>query len=163
MMEEIRKTELNDFSSVKKLEGQVLDMHYINRPDIYNKINSIDEKFFSNMLNDENARCFVYLIDGEVVGSLMSRLKPPINLKLFKDRKVLYIESIVVDEKYRGKGIATKLFEKIEDVAQKEKIDSIELEVFSFNKEAIKFYEKLGFSVKTSRYELNVNKLLGKS
>lgn len=61
-----------------------------------------------------------------------------------KDRKILHIEDICVDENYQKRGIGKKLYSQIVELAKEKKIDNIELMVWGFNKKAIKFYENLG-------------------
>lgn len=63
---------------------------------------------------------------------------------LNKERKFLWICEICVDKQARRKKVATQLFEYIKQIAQEQKIESIELNVWDFNEPAIKFYEKMG-------------------
>ncbi|HWY12949.1 MAG TPA: GNAT family N-acetyltransferase [Bacteroidia bacterium] len=56
--------------------------------------------------------------------------------------KCLFLEDIIVTEKLRGKGIGKNLFDKIVEVAKKEKVRRLEWQVLNWNKPAIKFYEK---------------------
>jgi len=54
--------------------------------------------------------------------------------------------AIVLDEKYRGKGIGTKLMEDLMSLAKEEfKIELLHLEVYEGNR-AIRLYERLGFT-----------------
>lgn len=41
-------------------------------------------------------------------------------------------------------------------LARKENVSCIELNVWAFNKNAINFYEELGFKCKSMRYEYNI-------
>ena len=59
------------------------------------------------------------------------------------------IDYIIVNEKYRNLGIATKLLAFIEN--EYKNINNITLEVRESNKEAIKFYLKNGFKEVTKR------------
>ena len=70
-----------------------------------------------------------------------------------KERLTYFIEDIVVDNNHRKKGIGKKLYDYLLDKAIKENINAIELNVWSFNKSAIKFYESLGMSVKNMKLE----------
>jgi ribosomal-protein-alanine N-acetyltransferase len=56
------------------------------------------------------------------------------------------IESVAVDPDYRGKGLATLLMNKVENVSRVRNFKKIILEVREHNKEAIGLYTKLGFS-----------------
>lgn len=57
----------------------------------------------------------------------------------------LDIESVAVDPEYRGKGLAKRLFQYMEELAKGRGYEEIVLEVREFNHEAIGLYEKLGF------------------
>lgn len=70
------------------------------------------------------------------------------------DKKILLIEDLCVAQAYRRNRIGSRLFEYIHEYAKTKKIDSIELNVWNFNQNAIEFYENLGMSVKHVRYEM---------
>lgn len=70
-----------------------------------------------------------------------------------KRENIYYIDDIVVKSTYQNQGIATALFKYVEQMALKEGIDRIELDVWSFNEKAIRFYQKMGYTPKTIRYE----------
>jgi len=59
----------------------------------------------------------------------------------------LHIESILVSEKYRQKGIGKLLIEKVIAHAQHKDFRLIELETQNTNVPAIKFYQKQGFKI----------------
>ena len=56
--------------------------------------------------------------------------------------KCLFLEDIIVTEKMRGAGIGKLLFDKIVEVAKKEKVRRLEWQVLDWNEPAIKFYKK---------------------
>ncbi len=56
--------------------------------------------------------------------------------------KCLFLEDIIVTEKMRGSGIGKLLFDKIIEVAKKEKVRRLEWQVLDWNEPAIKFYKK---------------------
>lgn len=60
-------------------------------------------------------------------------------------RKTGIIEDVVVDEKYRGRGIGDALIGALIDEARKEKADSVELTSNPKRKAAIAMYKKHGF------------------
>lgn len=59
-----------------------------------------------------------------------------------------YIEDVVVDEKYRGRGLGKKLLLNIISLAQKLKLDSLELKSEPHHIVANIIYKKLGFETK---------------
>ena len=64
-----------------------------------------------------------------------------------KFRGNAYIASVSVSERYRGKGVGTRLLAKAEEYARKRGARRLELEVFSKNKGAYELYERLGWEV----------------
>jgi ribosomal protein S18 acetylase RimI-like enzyme len=58
--------------------------------------------------------------------------------------KSLYIQEIYVKPSYRKKSIGRDLLEKIENEGRKLGADRMDLTVWAFNKNAIKFYEYCG-------------------
>jgi ribosomal-protein-alanine N-acetyltransferase len=55
---------------------------------------------------------------------------------------------IAVHPDHRGKGIAKELIETMLQLLSKENVESVELEVNSANRGAVKLYEKFGFEIK---------------
>lgn len=56
--------------------------------------------------------------------------------------KCLFLEDIIVTEKMRGEGIGKLLFDKVVEMAKKEKVRRLEWQVLEWNEPAIKFYKK---------------------
>jgi len=63
-----------------------------------------------------------------------------------------WIEDLVVDESYRGKGIAKELMEKAFEKAKSLGVKSISLTSRPSRIIANKFYKKLGFKIKKTNY-----------
>ena len=61
--------------------------------------------------------------------------------------KSLYLDDIVVTEKYRGNKIGTKLLEKVVEFGKKNNCKRIRCEVLDWNEDAIEFYRKYGASL----------------
>ncbi len=58
----------------------------------------------------------------------------------------LYLDDLIVTEKYRRNGIGDKLFQAVYKVAKDENCGKIHWQVLSWNEPAIKYYEKVGAS-----------------
>lgn len=152
----IRKAKPNDFQGVHKLIMQVHKLHVSNRNDIYRDVDPMNfEEFKTELSNNTN----IYLIaelENKIVGICFSQMKEILNNKIMKNRKVLHIEDICVDEGYQKKGIGKKLYNQIVQLAKEKNIDNIELMVWGFNENATKFYENLGMSIKNLRFEQKI-------
>lgn len=112
-------------------------------------------------------RGIVYEVDGKVAGVAFgypSEEEPQIDLplkkvlrrhnlsediKLFVDPETLpnewYLDSISVDEKYRGSGIGSKLLDALPEIAKRDGKTTISLNVDQENPSAKKLYKRKGF------------------
>jgi ribosomal protein S18 acetylase RimI-like enzyme len=150
----IREMNLNDYEDVKILVRQIHELHLSNRPDIYNDGESFPKECFEKVLSDVNNLNYVYVENKKIVGVLNATLQHTNPLPIIKPRTYYFIENLVVDKNHRRKGIAKKLFNYLTLKAKENNIDSIELNVWSFNTEAIKFYESMGMNIKNIRMEI---------
>ena len=84
--------------------------------------------------------------DGEVVGyALASRSGDPVLI-----RTNIWIDYVCVSEQHRGKGIARKLLQKIEEIAIEEKVLFLQLTSSRFRTGARKLYMDMGFEIRES-------------
>ena len=57
----------------------------------------------------------------------------------------IWIDEIIIDNDYKKKGYGKKLIMEVAKFAEKNNCKRIELNCWSFNRDALKFYEKIGF------------------
>lgn len=145
----IREMNEKDYESVQKLIQQGHELHYKNRPDIYNDIYPFPHSYFKALLAEEDSLNYVYEENTKIIGLMIVSKKEVKKMPILSKRNFFYINDIVVDKDYRGKGIGKKLFKFIENLAKENGQDSVELNVWSFNEYAINFYKSLGLNVKT--------------
>ena len=153
----VRLPRLQDYERVSKIMDQVQQLHVEWRPDVYKPASPlITMDMFEAILKDEN--WYVAEADGVVVGvlELMKRhVESP--AQVMKD--VLFISTMAVDEKYRGKGIGHLFFEKVKRLKQEKGYDTIELQVNAQNRLAYEMYRKYGFTEKSINMELKESAL----
>ena len=153
----VRLPRLQDYERVSKSMDQVQQLHVEWRPDVYKPASPlITMDMFEAILKDEN--WYVAEADGVVVGvlELMKRhVESP--AQVMKD--VLFISTMAVDEKYRGKGIGHLFFEKVKRLKQEKGYDTIELQVNAKNRLAYEMYRKYGFTEKSINMELKESAL----
>lgn len=117
----------------------------------FKKWRILDEEKFSQNINN----IIVAEINNLVVGTIKYLIKEKLENSYTNYRKVLFIDALVVDVNHRKNGIGKILMQEMEKLAKDNNCSSIELNVWAFNDEAIKFYEKFGMSVKTMILEKN--------
>lgn len=115
----IRKMLPSDYNSIYKLGAQ-LNINYA-------KLNKLDD-----IVNDNNQKVYVYIINNNVVGFLHITIS-------FDEADIV---DIITSEEYRNHGIGNRL---ISYVIKDNNLKKINLEVRESNKIAIEFYQKMNF------------------
>lgn len=80
---------------------------------------------------------FVAETSGKVVGMALYYVK----YSTWKGR-CIFLEDIIVNSAYRGKGIGRKLFEEVVKVSKEAGVRRLEWQVLNWNEPAIRFYKK---------------------
>ena len=142
-----------DYYEVKALQEQVYLLHLKGYPQHYVQTDRFfDEDYFKSLLDNKDNFNYVCEIDGKVVGVILASKKMPSSIPFVAKRKVLHIDNIVVDKSCQRKGVGKGLLNFIEEKAIKQKFDSLELNVFDFNKKAIWFYKSQGLEPVSHRF-----------
>mgnify|MGYP004678299721 FL=1 len=136
---------------------QVQQLHVEWRPDVYKPASPlITMDMFEAILKDGN--WYVAEADGVVVG-VLELMKRHVESPAQVTKDVLFISTMAVDEKYRGKGIGHLFFEKVKQLKQEKGYDTIELQVNAKNRLAYEMYRKYGFTEKSINMELKESAL----
>ena len=115
------------------------------RPDLFNGKNpKYNYNDLLNIIHNPNMKIYVCIINDKAIGHIFMILNNHKNDVVLNDFKTLYIDDICVKAEERGKGIASSLFDYIKKYAKDNGYYNIELNVWSFNDNAYKFYEKMG-------------------
>ncbi len=149
----IRKAKSNDFKQVHELVIAVHNLHVKERGDIYKDTEPLDIETFKDELANINNLYLVAEKEGKIVGICFAEIKNIKDSKIMKKRRILNIKEISVKKGEQRQGIGKKLYNEMTKLVKKQDIDSIELLVWRFNREAIKFYESLNMKVKNIRFE----------
>jgi GNAT superfamily N-acetyltransferase len=100
-------------------------------------------KAFEEIEADKNNELIMAEKDGEIVGTLQITFTPSIS---FQGGKRATVESVRVDEKYRGQGFGKELMKWAIKRAREENCFAIQLTTNAERKDAHRFYEDLGFT-----------------
>ena len=148
----IRNANTNDFEAVARIMNQVQQMHVEWRPDVYKpNENLIPRDIFEKIVAGDTF--YVAEADGLVVG-ILEVVYRHIETPSHVTRDIIFIDSMAVDEAYRGMGIGHLFFVKIKEIKAEKKLDGIELQVNAKNKAAYEMYLKCGFTEKSINMEL---------
>lgn len=148
----IRKARLEEYQAVDAIMKQVQLLHIDWRPDIYQYSETVlPWEMYEQAVKDE--AFFVAEYEGRVAGILFivyRHIENPVQVT----RNILFVDSMGVDEKYRGKGIGHAFFDFLKDLKKQKGYDGIELQVNSQNVAAYQFYADCGFKDKSVNMEL---------
>lgn len=157
----IRKVKVEDYERVKNLVKQVHNIHVEKRPDMYTNAEPMPLDYFNQIISADNDKMmYVYEENDKIIGLAELSIKESNPIPIIKHRKTLIIEDIVVDSEYRKQGIGKEIYNYILSVATERNVDDLELNVWAFNENAIKFYESLGMTVKNMKMEYSFNSKL---
>ena len=149
---EIRPALETDYEAVMKIISQVQNMHVQWRPDIYRYNEFLfTEDIFENIV--KSGTFFVAEINNVVAGVLeitFRHIESPAHVT----KDVIFIDTMAIDETYRGKGIGHKMFEFLKNMKIEKNMDGIELQVNARNVAAYEMYKKCGFTEKSINMEL---------
>jgi ribosomal protein S18 acetylase RimI-like enzyme len=154
----IRPATHEDYSAGCVLLEQLDALHRQNLPEVYQRnptgeTRSLD--YWMRIIANDRAAVFIGEVSGNIVGLIHVMLQDTSAIPILVPRRFAFIDTLIVDQDHRHKGIAQALMQAAEVWAINGGAEYAELTVLEFNHEAIAFYDKL-------RYE-TVNRKMRKS
>ena len=143
-----------DWEEVKRLSVQIHDLHVAWRPDIYFHC---DEPYPKEKFLEDIAMRTVYVariadaVVGYVILSFLNKGGPGTVPK-----KQMRLDSICVDEALRGKGLGKAMVADVRALAKAFGCREIILSVHPENDEAVGFYQKCGFRIRTIGMDMTI-------
>lgn len=148
----IRNSKPDEYKAANAIMKQVQQMHIDWRPDIYKYNETIlPLEMYEQAVKDKTF--FVAEYEGHIAGILFiiyRHIESPNHVT----RNTIFIDSMAVDEKYRGNGIGHAFFDFLKEIKTKNGYDGIELQVNAKNEAAYKMYTDYGFTNKSVNMEL---------
>lgn len=148
----IRNSRREEYSAVEAIMKQVQQMHIDWRPDIYKPGETVLPPEVYEQAVDAGT-FFIAEYEGCVAGILFIVYRHIENPNQVT-RDIIFVDSMAVDEKYRGKGIGHAFFDFLKDLKAQKGYDGIELQVNAKNHAAYKIYSDYGFTDKSINMEL---------
>ncbi len=150
-MVRIRLASEQDYDAVERIMKQVQRMHVDWRPDIYMDTDPVlpYDRYLAHLAEQQ---VYVADLEGEAVGLLICLVRH-ISGGPVRERDVLFVDSMAVEERYRGRGIGRKLFDTVLQLCREQEYDGLELQVNARNTKARDMYEKYGFTEKSVNME----------
>ena len=155
----MRNAKFSDFNDVNNLMLELHNLHVKNRNDVFKATDSpMKEEYFKDLLNNQDVKLFVIenLENSEILGYSNLKLMNTPNIDIVVKSKYIYIDDFCIKQAYKRKGIGKKLFNFILEYAKEQCVDSVQLNVWSFNEDAIEFYKFMGMKERNVRMEMRV-------
>lgn len=150
----MRQARLGEYPQIEGIMKQIHAMHTSWRPDIYRDVDVVlPEERYANLVQEETIHVAVNNKD-QVLGVLIYAMRE-INGGPMQHRKILYIDSLAVEEGARSQGIGRGLMDYARVLAKKLDCDGLELQVNGKNQSAKSFYSQYGFREKSMTMEWN--------
>ena len=153
----VRLAEENELDRINELRRQVNEIHVAGRPDIFTPGFPPELQELIHVIWDApEQEIAVAEKDGEICGfAVLHHIVRPEN-PFMKERDYLDIDEFGVDEAYRRQGVATALIGFIRGFAKEKGFDRIELNMWEFNRDALAFYEAVGFTTYRRYMEMQI-------
>ena len=153
----VRFAEEHELDRVNVLRRQVNDLHVAGKPEIF-KPGFPDElrEYVRSIWNDPDKAIVVAEREGEICGFAVLHRVVRSETPFMFVRDYLDIDEFGVDEAHRREGVATEMIAFIRAYAKENGFSRIELNMWEFNREALAFYEAVGFSTYRRYMEMQI-------
>ena len=131
----LRRCELSDIIPVMEINLRTLPEHY-------------SDYFYESLLQELPESFIVAEISGKIIGYIMCKIEHGFsNFKKLGFVRKGHVVSIAVIDEHRRKGFGSVLVDEALKGVKIRQCSELYLEVRSSNTDAVKLYEKLGFSI----------------
>lgn len=148
---EIRDMESKDYPEIDRLMKELHELHVKGRPDLYTELeHPYSREEFEKIVSDPEIIAILAEEKSVVIGLCIGTLRKKSGMV---EMKTMYIEDLIVDRNFRGKGVASQLYEEMEERGRNTGAKRLDLMVWEFNSDARRFYEKQGMRPQRYIYE----------
>ena len=153
----IRFAKENELVRVNELRKQVNDLHVEGKPEVF-KAGFNDElrDHIYNIWDDPEQEIVVADLDGTICGfAVLHHIVKPATPFMY-ERDFIDVDEFCVDKDYRRQGVASEMITFIRNYAKEKGFNRIELNMWEFNRDALAFYETVGFKTYRRYMEMKV-------
>ena len=145
----IREALSTDYPALVPIADEVHTLHAAAHPSIFQPVgraSSLPQAYFDDVLAGDTPTIQVAESAGGIVGFAIITVFDAPPFEVLVPRRIVFIESMVVTEAQRGKGIGQALVEAAIVWGRAKGATTLELTVWEFNQRAKALYERLGFT-----------------
>lgn len=151
---EIIQPKIENQVEINNLAKQVHKLHVNWNSDMFLDVEQvIPIERLEKLLETESI--YIARLENKIVGYIIIDIKEKDN-GFMRYRKILSIDTLCIDEKFRRKGIGTKMLEFAKRLGKEKNCTDMHLTVNPNNKNAIKVYENFGMKVNNISYMMKL-------
>ena len=136
-----------DRPAVNSLAREVHELHVAWRPDIFEMVEELyTEERFNQAVRVR--QLYVAKLNGIVAGYVLIKIRD-YDWPGVVRRKVMVVDEICVEKAFRGHGIGTRMMEEVHALARAFGCTDMQLGVYPQNDDAVGFYQKCGFTIRS--------------
>ncbi len=142
----IKIFETNDSNLLANLNEEIQTLHHTIQPKIFKPYNPESiTNYFKTIFSEEHVTAFIAQEDEKAVGYALLFVTNFADNPFQYSRRFVLIDQILVLKNYQEKGIGKLLLEATYSFAKKNKIDTVELNHWTLNESARRFFNKNKF------------------
>jgi ribosomal protein S18 acetylase RimI-like enzyme len=159
----VRRASPADVTDIARLALEVQDVHVAGRPDLFKPGGVETHSEIAGRVIAPGQFYWVATLADEAVGYAYARIAlEPESLWRHASR-ILILDQMGVAARHRSRGIGHALWNAVWETAAAERVDRVILNVWSFNRDARRFYERLGFTSFHERMAFELEQPAGES
>jgi ribosomal protein S18 acetylase RimI-like enzyme len=153
----IRTATESDFEGVSAVFLDELSFHADLLPDRFIIVDqTMTRQWFIEIVRNKEKDLILAQINDEVVGVLHIELRKSPELPFIVPRCYAYVSDLAVTRDYRFRGYGRTLMNTAIAWANERRAEAVELNVWELNKDAISFYDRLGFDTLRRRMSFDL-------
>lgn len=148
---------IGELNELNHLIEKLYHNKWLYHPDIFEdnyKLSRLEFNNINTLINPMNV--FICRVDDKLVGFVIYEYIYNDNLYGYKENNIISISDIYVDEEYRRRGIATRLYREVVDVVKKNRASKMNFRVYNDDFETSQFISSLHSKKLYSLYEMDV-------
>ncbi|MFW6162461.1 MAG: N-acetyltransferase family protein [Planctomycetota bacterium] len=149
----IRPAAEEDYSAACALLDELDALHREELPRVFRDPETVarSRDYVGSILADDDQALLLAEGDGEAVGLAHAAMRESRDFPILVARRSAVVENLVVAPAWRRRGVGRRLMDAVEAWAQERGASEIELNVWEFNRQAVGFYQVLGYQTVSRR------------
>jgi ribosomal protein S18 acetylase RimI-like enzyme len=144
----VRQARDDDYDAVCALYRQADALHAAHLPGVFRPPaeHPRTREFFRHAIDSATTVLLVAAVEGTPAGFVRVEVRSAPDVPFFEPRRFAQVEELVVDERFRRRGVGRLLMAHAHRWALDRGLRRVELTVWEFNRAALALYEELGYA-----------------